>query len=44
MSFLQGQKGADVYINVYDLNPSMNQSCYNLGLGFYHTGVHIGLN
>ena len=36
--------GTDVYLNVYDLDPKANQIFYNVGLGFYHTGIHIGLN
>jgi hypothetical protein len=34
----------DIYLNVYDLDPKANQFFYNIGLGFYHTGIHIGLN
>ncbi len=30
-------------MNVYDLNPNFNNSCYKIGLGFFHTGIQIGL-
>lgn len=32
----------EIYLNVYDLNPQMNKACFNVGLGFYHTGLEIG--
>ena len=32
----------EIFLNVYDLQPSFNESCYNLGLGFYHSGIEIG--
>lgn len=38
-----GPAGIEVYLNVYDLNPSSNASLYNCGLGFYHTGIQLDL-
>lgn len=32
----------ELFLNVYDLNPQFNQTCFNLGLGFYHSGIEIG--
>lgn len=29
----------EIHLNVYDLNPSMNGACFNIGLGFYHSGI-----
>lgn len=29
----------EIYLNVYDLHPNSNGSLYNIGLGFYHTGI-----
>lgn len=40
---LNGPVETDVYLNVYDLNPSSNQSLYACGLGFYHTGIQLEL-
>ena len=46
MSYQYGgsQVGTEVYLNIYDLEPNANQVCSTLGLGFYHTGIWIGLN
>lgn len=33
-----------MYLNVYDLDPNSNGMFGSLGFGFYHTGIHIGLN
>lgn len=33
----------EVYLNVYDLNPSSNSTLYKCGLGFYHTGIQLEL-
>ena len=33
-----------MYLNVYDLDPNSNGMLYNMGLGFYHTGIQLGLN
>lgn len=46
MSYQVGgnQIGTEVYLNVYDLEPNANQMCSIFGFGFYHTGIHIGLN
>ena len=38
-----GPEGIEVYLNVYDLNPSSNASLYGCGLGFYHTGIQLDL-
>jgi hypothetical protein len=40
---LKGPTSIEVYLNVYDLNPSLNSTLYNVGLGFYHTGIQLDL-
>lgn len=32
----------EIYLNVYDLNPQANGPLFNIGLGFYHTGIQFG--
>jgi hypothetical protein len=32
----------EIYLNVYDLMPQGNVTLYNIGLGFYHTGIEFG--
>lgn len=46
MSYQVGgqQIGTQVILNIYDLDPKSNQFCSVLGLGFYHTGIQLGLN
>lgn len=42
MNYRHGSDGSfetEIYLNIYDLNPAMNASCINIGLGFYHTGL-----
>ena len=29
----------EIYMNVYDLQPGFNKPCFQIGLGFYHTGI-----
>lgn len=43
MARYNGPTEIEVYLNVYDLNPSSNASLYNCGLGFYHTGIQLEL-
>lgn len=38
-----GSSLIEVYLNVYDLNPSSNSTLYQCGLGFYHTGIQLDL-
>lgn len=38
---MKAGKPLEVYLNVYDLNPSSNSSLYPCGLGFYHTGIQL---
>lgn len=37
-----GSSETELFLNVYDLNPQMNNACFNIGLGFYHSGIEIG--
>lgn len=34
----------EIYLNIYDIDPKSNQFCSFIGLGFYHTGIQLGLN
>jgi hypothetical protein len=43
MYSLKGPVQTEVYLNVYDLNPSSNATLYPIGLGFYHTGIQLDL-
>lgn len=46
MSYQVGgnQIGTEVILNIYDIDPSSNQFFSIIGLGFYHTGLQLGLN
>lgn len=33
----------ELLLHVYDLQPDFNKSCYNMGLGFYHSGIQVGM-
>lgn len=43
MYTLNGPSEIDVYLNVYDLHPSLNSSLYKVGLGLFHTGIQLDL-